>query len=810
MNNTYKLGLFAGLTLAAMVPLSRAQTAAATPEPSSTTTTTTTTTTTAPAAASSDTVTMEKFDVSDVPPEKQILPTSRPFASVFGTDDSVMDIPRNVTIISRAQMDTIDIQDVTEFSKLTSSSYTDSNFGSPANPSIRGQSADVFENGMRLFIGESGDGIPLDFNSVESVNIIPGPATAVQGTSNYVGGFVDLISKQPFFDGYKSSISYTYGSYNANRWTLDTGGPITDKLAYRVSYSGEDSDGYYYDWIRQTTSIYGALTWRPNSVYELFVNVKGYWADYRENFGINRPTQALIDDGYYVPGTNVNNGTAATAADPQNAANVTGSDTIDFGAPVKIDYRETAQGPASHAHGMAYNAQAIQTLHLASDVKIVNNTMYSYTKRDTFNSDGYSEIIDPSWFIDNRTEFIINKPTWELNTGLEEKYQNTRAYDDFFFEPVNVWDLSAVNKRSTLNSYLASGPGGFLGQPVPGFEDRYFTPAIGTFGGNSYFDLNDDSNLSSAAVLSPFIQGTWKLTDKFSIISGARLDILHVQVRDPYFLTAAAQLTPVEPNANLSFLYKYTPTWSTYLTYNYSQNFSGDGGDGGGFGLYADANGNPTIPRSLFAEASQLYEYGNKIQVLNEKMFISTDIFYQTRQSKPQGSPVEQYQYYGAEISANYQPDKHFFSTLGYSFINGSLPASTDPFQAYDTQQIPGGPPNPNTNPVQTTGRYRAPGQPLHTFNALASYTFDDGFGLESNVLYTSPMNNDYQGYLVIPWQYSLDAAVFYKTKHWEYRLTGKNLTNQHNWEPSVATYALEGIVPLPAVTVYGTIKYKF
>ena len=71
-------------------------------------------------------------------------------------------------------------------------------------------------------------------------------------------------------------------------------------------------------------------------------------------------------------------------------------------------------------------------------------------------------------------------------------------------------------------------------------------------------------------------------------------------------------------------------------------------------------------------------------------------------------------------------------------------------------------------------------------------------------------MNNDYQGYLVIPWQYSLDASVFYKTKKWEFRLTVTNVTNQHNWEPSDATYALEGIVPLPGVEVFGTVKFKF
>jgi catecholate siderophore receptor len=826
MHNIYRIGLVAGLSLATLAPLSLAQSAPADTTTTTTTTTavpttaqtTTTTTTTAP-VGSETAVQMEKYNVTDVPIEQQILPTARPFTSVFGTEDNILDVPRNVTIISREQMDVIDIQDTTQFSKLTSSSYTDSNFGSPSNPSIRGQSSDVFMNGMRQRIGESGDGMPIDFNIVESVNIVPGPATAVQGASAYVGGFVDMISKQPFFDGTKTTVSYTMGSYDTNRWTLDTGGPISPTLAYRFSYSGEDSDGYYLNWIKQTTSLYGALTWRPTKDYEVFAMAKAFWADYRENFGINRPTQQLISNGLYVPGTNVNNGTMAGPGNLENALNVEGGDTIAYGAPVPVDYHETAQGPASHAHGMEYNAQVIQTLRLSTNAQIVNNTMYSYTKRDTFNSDGYSEIVDPSWFIDNRTSLIITKPWATINTGLEEKYQSTRAYDDFFFEPVNVWDLSNPAFRSDINSYLASGgAGGFLGQRTPGFEDRYSTPALGTFGpgsgngGGLYFDLNNDTNVSEEASVSPYFQATWKLTDTWNVVTGARLDIMHVESSDPLNPGASASTEVGEPNLNLSVVKKVTPDFSTYFTYNYSQNYTGDLADGGGFALHADASGNPTLPRSLFSEQSQLFELGAKFQLLDNKLFVSNDVFEQTRQSKPQGSPVIQYTFYGYEVSLNYQPNKQFFATLGYSWINGSSPvtATTFPFEAYDGTQLPGGPPAPSAASEQSSGRLRAPGQPLDTFNALASYTFPCGFGVESNILVTSPMNNDYQGYLVIPTQYSLDAEVFYKMKHWEFRLSGTNVTNQHNWEPSVATYALEGIVPLPGTEIFGTVKYKF
>ena len=178
---------------------------------------------TASAAKPADEVTtMAKFEVKDVPLEKQILPTARPFKSVFGTDDNIVDVPRNVTIISRQQLSDISIASVLDFTKLTSSAYSTTNFGAPSNPAIRGLTADLFINGVRGRITSNGNGLPLDFNAVESVNIVKGPATAVQGTSMYVGGFVDLVTKRPYFDTNKGSVSLTIGSYSQKEWTIDT------------------------------------------------------------------------------------------------------------------------------------------------------------------------------------------------------------------------------------------------------------------------------------------------------------------------------------------------------------------------------------------------------------------------------------------------------------------------------------------------------------------------------------------------------------------------------------------------------------
>jgi outer membrane receptor protein involved in Fe transport len=470
---------------------------------------------------------------------------------------------------------------------------------------------------------------------------------------------------------------------------------------------------------------------------------------------------------------------------------------------VPVDYRETAQGLASHAHGQEFNVQVVQTAMVGSGLKIVNNTIWSYTKRDTFNSDGYSEIINPAWFADNRTELIFSGVWGDVNAGLEERFTAVNAYDDFFFEPVNVFDLSEAFKRATLNYALASsGILGFGGVDVPGWPGRPATVGV----------INNDTNQSEEYNVSPYVQGTFKLGPQWDLVAGARMDLMRVESHDPFSPGQAASVGVGEPNVNLSLVYKPTPSLSTYLTGNYSQNYTGDLADGGGFGLYNDPNtGAPTLPRGLFSEQSKLIEYGVKLSALNNTLFFSTDVFDQTRQNKPQASPVIQYVFYGFEALANYQPSKNFYATFGYSWINGSLPAPA-PFQGYATQQLPGGPPDPFTDPgaYQRTGRLRAPGQPLDTFNALAHYTFDNGFGIEANTLITSPMNNDYQGYLVIPWQYEIDASLFYKLKHTVLRLTGHNITNRHNWEPSDATYALEGIVPEPGFELFGTVSYRY
>jgi catecholate siderophore receptor len=749
---------------------------------------------------SEEVVKLENFEVNAVPIEKQILPTSRPFNSVFGTDDNIVDVPRNVTIISRQQLSDINISSVLDFTKLTSSSYTTTNFGAPSNPSIRGQTADLFINGVRGRTTSNGNGLPLDFNSVESVNIVKGPATAVQGTSMYVGGFVDLITKRPYFDSFKGSVSATIGSYSQKEWNIDVGGPLSKQVAYRFSYSGTDSGGYWHDYYNKNNAFYGALTFRPSDTYEVFFNASANWYRYTENWGLNRPTQDLIDNGNYITGINNNNAPGAPS-DPQNSVNVNGGpNSLVLGPTVTIDRHNRLLKPSDHSTGREFNAQAIQTFSPGNGFKVVNNSYFSYTARNTLSSYYYSEIIDPSWFVENRTEFIVTKSYVSINAGLDLKYQRTKAYDDYFFEPANVWDLT--KDPNYINVYNATAfYGRFVGQPVPGWPNRYATQGA----------INGDTNDSHGTTVGPFFQATWKLNDKFNFVTGVRYDHLSADVKDPVGpFYGHASISVWDPNYNTSLVFKMTPTASAYVTYNYSKNISGAVGNGGGITGW-DGSGS-FLDKGNFMQPAELMEVGTKFNLSHNKLFLNFAYFDQSRTSKPASSTaLQKYKANGFETELNYQPDKHLYATVSFSYIHATT--SNTAGAAFIDYPF-GGPSELVGNEAQLpfgVTSWRTSGLPEISTNALVSYSFDNGWGFSANALVTGPINNNNAGTLVIPTQYEIDASIWYRMgKKWEYRVSIGNVTDQKNWAPPNNVYGNGSILALAGTTVSVNVKYNF
>ena len=756
---------------------------------------------TASAAPAEEVVTLEKLDVSGVPIEKSILPTSRPFSSVYGTDQNITEIPRNVTIISREQLSAIAIRNVRDFSKLTSSSFTKTNFGAPGNPSLRGSPSDVFQNGVRERVTSNGNGMPIDFNAIESVNIVKGPPTAIQGTSGYIGGYIDFVTKRPYFDHARGEATATIGSDDIYRWSLDYGAPINEKVAYRISYAGEDSQGFYVDEYHKTQSLYGALTYRPSDKYELFLNTQATYMEYTENWGINRPTQALIDHHLYQTG--VNDGTPVAPApgaivvpanpagpESQNAASVLGGtgnafNPIVAGPLVKIDRHLRLLAPGDNSIARNFKLQGIQTLTIDPDSKVVNNNLFTFTRRETLSSYYYSEVIDPSYTLQSRWEYQKKIDEHSFNTGLDFQYRNVKAYSDFGFEPANAWDIT--RDRSQINVYNSQAFQNSIASgdriPVPGFNKRYY-------GTNSF---TTDGNESYSFAIAPFLQGSYKLSDSLTAISGARADFLHVNTKLPGAYEESSE-SVVNPNANLSLVHKTTSKLSTYATYNYSKNTAGAEGNGGGY--VPDVNSSGVFYGKLNKDSLQtpaeLFEVGAKYSALDGKLFLGTAAYQQTFTRRPPGSSGVDFDFKGIEFEVNYQPTKNFYGTFSYGAIDGTVSST------FDLIDFSG------------TGETKVAGLPKHQFNTLLSYTFDNGFGASLGGRLHSEIKNDNASTVIIPWQYEIDASVFYTYKNWSARLAVLNVTDQWNFAPPNEFYGKGSILLEPGVRGEFTLGYKF
>ena len=770
-----------------------------------------------------------EITVSDVPFEQVIMPNQRPTDSVYGTDTNVQDTPRNVTIISREQLSAVDIQDPRDFSKLSSDSFTQSNFGAPANPSIRGQSADVFINGMRRGLTSNGNGFPLDFNSVESVDIVKGPGNAIYGASQYTGGYVDEITKQPFFDKFQGDVGTTIGMYQVYRWSADVGGPlIKNELAFRLSYTGEDSGSYYDYSHKQSESVYGALTWTPkNTNYSVALTGEFAEADYNENNGINRVTQNLIDNDKYITGTVENPNNL-----PNNEQIGQFFNPVVAGPTVNLDHALHIIGSQDGSYGKTGDIQAIQTITVNDGFKIIDNTLYERIDRRTYNSQQFDEALKDNAAVDNRLEFIwdtdipilsgmsrkadtskdkdakeVAKDSKkddkglifhnQLNAGLEFRFQNNTNYDTFAYEPFDAFDITQPISTVFIptSNNLAAGQ-----YHIPGEPSYYvFTPN------------NGDNAHSELYEFGPYIQDTLKFTDKLSLLFGARVDILYVDAQSPagtpHNLVEVMSTTQALPNFNISPTFKPVPWLTTYFTYNYSQSTNtGDGGD------YS-----PTFTSHDFHQPSNLFEVGAKATALKNTLFFTTTGYVQNRENPSQGGTSVKIEVKGLEFELYYQPNKHFYATTSYSLLDSHtvdpgftheyLPITTSDNVAPGTILLTDVPPPGFSVP---NGHYRTPGYPEHLFNTLLTYKTDFGLGASADLQVTSPMTVSYDGTVKIHWQYNVDFSVFYTYKRYEARVGIYNATNQHNWDPANPIYGNESIFADEPIHVEGTFKIKF
>lgn len=781
---------------------------------------------------------MQEVLVTAVPPADQIVPTARPINSVFGQDMNVIDIPRSVNVITRAELEDRQIFSVQDLGQFSSGTYTPAEYGLDGIPYIRGIYADILQNGQReVFYRNS---VIPSFNQMDSMDIVKGPGTAVYGPSGGgAGGYVNFITKSPEFDGFHETIESTFGalseggtSWFHSEWTVDSTGPlIPGVLAYRLSYEGVDGATYYRNTRDDKEDIYGALTWIPTQA--ITVEFTGQYYEVRTNEapGINHPTQDLIDNNEYIRGTNQGPFTTIT---PTAVEPIYGFDTLN--------------GPGDSVRGNKLTLQMITTFTISPDLKIVNYQMYEHLQSEQRDLFGYDEYVPGVFLYDTRTEahldysFPLLGNTAENHDifGFAGRYQWGEEFTDYTIQPFAAYDLlsnpSSFNMSVPLGSNPnAYGPGGYFGgfaiKGMSGYSAGLNGESLSTNGKYYYTSgVTGEYSLSDWGI---FYQHQTDWTKWLSTMVGVREDYIAGTSQIPTNMLINYDGSNEKSSASVfdtsvfgSVVFKLTSESSFYLTYDRTSGFQGDANFGGLPTSAGDTDmygHNHSVNSGVLDNMSTLYETGYKVSLFHRALFFNIDGFYQTRMESvvsPTGGSAE-VQSRGMEIDLDYQPDKHLSITSNFTWLLANY-HNYAPYEQtgnylddYPVGYIVDGKSGTGIgSPTFTTyqkGNYPLPGTPKVYFNGYAVYKFSNGFGVGIGPQVTGQQNANISGSLKIPAQYTLNAEVFYRQPHWEVQVNFFNITNRSNWTVIDPTFTGNDVIleQMP-FHVTASIKLKF
>ena len=835
-----------------------------TPPPSSATPSGSTGSTTASDAEHQKVTTLEKYTVSDVPIESQILPTVRPIDSVYGDDRDIIDIPRSVSSVNKAWMDDRQVKNAMDFGQFSPGVYAAADYGIPGVPQIRGDEAQVYVNGQQ--IPYSRNSVPLSFNGVEAMDIVKGPGTAVYGPQgNGPGGYVNFVSKQPYFDTEHYDFSATLGtwtsghSYGNPQYTLDFGGPLSDKLAYRVSYLARYGDEYYVNGKDETQDVYFALTYKMTKDLKFEFWAQGFATRTNEDTGANRVTQNFIWNGGYIAGPTVVSTSGPLAyygydiyqpadGSPGNPNNFpSGADgafvVVDptKAHVVKLPAYDSLVGPNDTARSKLFQSQLKSTYTISTDASIVNLAYYGLEHSNKFETYGYDEWVPRNLNLQDRTEFHdkfnIGSVENSLITGIDLRYQYVRSGDDYTSEPFSYYDLSLPLNNIYYPGFSLENNTWGSGLQIPGHP------------GYSYEEMQDTTIKDYAA----FIQDDVKFTEKFSGIFGFREDAINANTANPPLVEAGVNIddnpsgiygtipyynyygyyslpTPVyyntgalyhyqasknDPSYFLSLVYKLTDTQSLYITYDRVDAIHGQTNFGGiGSGYQGEAKVLTEIEN-----VSTLYEAGYKGSFLNNTLYGGVAVYQQIKnepsQPPPHGAaplPNTIIKSQGIELDAVYQPTKHLSINANFTYqtvtdFGGFFEETGNYLDAYSATTPVDGKFGTGVGAVNygayqgyaytpPGGRERAAGVPSVLWNLFVDYKLPYGFDIGGGPNFIGRQNQDDEGLIHIPSEYEIDGYIAYApTKKWDVRLNITNVTNNRILDPIYTSFAGNDVI---------------
>lgn len=733
--------------------------------------------------------------------EIHIIGTNLKKNEVGKLDVPLQYLPMSVSSVSANNLDMrgiVNIQDAVKFLPNTRMRTT---YGAYQQFEVRGfDFTPIMVDGVRDERTSISNSAPIaDLSSVESIELLKGPASVLYGHST-VGGVVNITRKAPTSKTIVNAL-LSYGSWDNKRAMMDFGGKLAGPFNYRAVVNWSDNEGYR-DTNDKRFSGYLALGAKFDEKQELDIRA-----------GFNR-------DSY---GTEI--GLPRLMAN--NILNADGSPYLSKGDMLPgLNRRWRYNNESDFMKNHASNVSVRYSNKISQSFKIENRLAYNYDNIDYFSTEelSYLESDEPiynHYYMKGDAKRYINLDTVQLTYPLRFAYTVHTINEQIegsgkieFDNGMKYNYLAGYNfvyfHRNTYRGYgggyalsdLIEGPGLYSKVPVHnphsmGYMDPYFS--AGTATRNSTHGV--------------YLQNLLELSDKFKVMLSGRFDHFG-------FKTATAsidkskereytELEPFSKTSTSAFTYRvgavYLPTINLSI-YGSFANFFMPYRDivNTETTVYLDSDGNRFYPKSgeeafkpqtgYQAEVGVRYSFNSLLQATVSTFYIRKDNEKKTLNSsyddpedgnkKSVIGQVASSDSKGFELELLITPSSNAAVSFGYGFTDAKIRDFTAKNLVENGYVTEGSDPQKGM---------RLAGIPKNTFFAAGNYTIAKGIfnklGFNATVSYTDNVYRDLSKSVVYPSYWLTDLGVSYKLNNGiSLRVNVNNVFDEKYYNQSLST----------------------
>lgn len=663
-------------------------------------------------------------DEATVETNNEIIVTARK------QEERLQDAPTTVAVATAEQIDRLGLDNLTDIAKTTPGLVFDDTFGRDANrPVIRGQANILGQSGVAYFIDGiyySGSLADYDVDTIERVEVVKGPQSALYGRNTYSGA-INLISKMPSKE-WTGRVQADLSEHERYELTAGVRGPITDGLGIALGARYYDNKGEFrnaYDGSRlgkqSTKSAYGNIR---------FDNGGAFRASLRANYNDTDDGQPAI----FNQSPNANN------CFPDNGALYRGQGRYFCGViqpqQISTDYSRQFVDPENVGlEAKTFNGAFRMDYDLTDSVTLTSLTGYNNRRANNktdgdYSPNSFQQVIFAYGSIGpiasataprnlRYTAFARSTQDFTFSTHQETEdwSQELRlAYDSgplhllvggYYFDqsddtqdtrvvPSGAVALAQANANAATAALCAALPqcGAFVPIVIATTEAAAAANAAGGFPDLGLFRPSRNTNFFDITNRAVFGSVTFDLFDGFSLSAEGRYAREKIRQTTATFtsttpcIVSATNLCPriveatfKEFTPRVTASWKFAPDHLLYAVYAEGQK---PGGFNGNLAIIA---GFPTFD----PEDNKTYEIGTKNQFLDGALTANLALYH----NKIRGYQITQNisvppnqvsltrnggnaRVNGAELELLIRPDRHFTVTANYSLVGSKFTSGTD------------------------------------------------------------------------------------------------------------------------------------